>query len=224
MEHKFDLGDILNAYRYGLFPMAEDASSDTFFFYEPEDRGILPIDTFHVSKSLRRTVRQGVFDVTFNTDFRNVIKGCAAPTDKRQKTWINKGIRDIFVALYHAGYAHSVECWRDDKLAGGVFGLAICGVFFGESMFSRQTDASKVALCHLMAHVWRQGFTLVDTQFINPHLLRFGAIEIPQRDYLSRLEIALQGGAKFINADASAHVADIETFNAYIEYLSSGSA
>ena len=178
--------------------MAEDADSDIFFFYEPEMRGLLPIDAMHVPTSLAKTLSQGKLGVTVNTAFADVIDGCAQTTAKRPKTWINKPIRDVFVMLHQAGYAHSVECWNDGgDLAGGLYGLALGGVFFGESMFSRETDASKVALAHLMARLWAGEFTLCDIQFINDHLARFGAYEIPQSTYLSMLEKALTQKAVF---------------------------
>ena len=198
MELRYHISDILNAYRKGLFPMAEDAGADTFFFYEPELRGLLPINGFHVPKNLSKTIRKEKFSVTINQNFKGVIDGCAEATEKRPKTWINKSIRDIFLILHQARYAHSVEAWNDDgELAGGLYGLALGGVFFGESMFSRETDASKVALIHLMARLWACGYVLCDIQFINDHLTQFGAYEMPQGHYIRHLEKALPIDANF---------------------------
>ena len=199
MELRYHIRDILNAYRRGLFPMAEDAGADSFFFYEPEKRGLLPINGFHIPKSLSKTIRQGKYDVSANRAFRDVISGCAAPTAYRPKTWINTPIKDIFNILHQANYAHSIEVWdKDGLLVGGLYGLALGGVFFGESMFSRSTDASKVALVHLMARLWKGGYILCDIQFLNTHLSQFGAYEIPQAHYIKLLEKALSVEGKFI--------------------------
>ena len=193
MELRYHIRDILNAYRKGLFPMAEDADADSFFFYEPELRGLLPINGFHVPRSLRKTIARQQFNVSINTHFKDVIDGCAEPTPARPKTWINRSIRDIFIVLHQARYAHSFEVWdkQNNHLVGGLYGLALGGVFFGESMFSRQTDASKVALVHLMARLWAGGYVLCDIQFINDHLSQFGAYEMPQSRYVRHLEKAL---------------------------------
>lgn len=176
---------ILDAYREGIFPMAESAQDDDFAFYKPAMRGLIPIETLHVPKRLLKTIRQNKFTFTLDAAFEEVIDGCAAPSsEKRNKTWINRPIRDIFVMLHKQGYAHSLECWNaDGKLAGGIYGLAVGAVFCGESMFSRERDASKVALTALCALLWKAGYTTLDTQFINPHLLQFGAYEIPQEEY-----------------------------------------
>lgn len=165
--------------------MAESADDDEFAFYKPSMRGLIPIQGLHVSRRLSKTIRQQKFTITLNAAFEDVIDGCAAPSsEKRAKTWINRPIRDIFVMLHHAGHAHSVECWNaDGTLAGGIYGLSIGAVFCGESMFSRETDASKVALTALCALLWKCGYTVLDTQFINPHLVQFGAYEMPQEDY-----------------------------------------
>lgn len=180
---------ILGAYREGIFPMAESADDDDFAFYKPHMRGLIPIQGLHIPKKLLKEIRAGVFTVTMNQAFEAVIDGCARETAKRTKTWINKPIRDIFIGLHQGGYAHSVECWtKEGKLAGGIYGLAIGAVFCGESMFSNERDASKVALVHLCAMLWKAGFTVLDTQFINPHLLQFGAYEIPQEEYEALIE------------------------------------
>lgn len=184
MAFAFPLELILNAYREGAFPMAESAEDDNFAFYKPYMRGIIPIAGLHIPAKLLKEIKQGIYTVTMDQAFEDVIDGCARETPKRAKTWINTPIRDIFIELHRAGYAHSIECWtQDGKLAGGLYGLAIGAVFCGESMFSNQRDASKVALVHLCASLWKNGFTVLDTQFINPHLLQFGAYEMKQEEY-----------------------------------------
>mgnify|MGYP006275143549 CR=1 FL=1 len=201
--------------------MAEDAEADHFFFYEPEKRGLLPIQSFHIPKRLARTVRKQPFKVTINTAFTDVIDGCAEATDDRPKTWINQSIRDIFIILHQARYAHSVECWDEDgTLVGGLYGLALGGVFFGESMFSRKTDASKIALVHLMARLWAGGFVLCDIQFINEHLTQFGAYEIPQSEYLGLLNRAMGGEARFSRLGLGhVYANECELVTAYIKYV-----
>lgn len=176
---------ILDSYREGIFPMAESAEDESFAFYKPLLRGLLPIETLHVSKSLRKTIRRKKFTLTVDRVFAQVIDGCAEPSSaKRNKTWINEPIRDIFVMLHNQGHAHSVECWNTDGLlVGGIYGLSIGAVFCGESMFSRERDSSKVALVALCALLRKGGYKVLDTQFLNPHLLQFGAYEIPQEEY-----------------------------------------
>ncbi len=193
-----NLRDVLAAYSIGLFPMADARDADEFFWYDPPLRGQLPIENLHVPARLRDTVLAGKYDITVDTDFSDVIDGCAAATDKRPQTWINQGIRDLFIELRGAGFAHSVEC-RDKSgvLVGGIYGLALGGAFMGESMFSRARDASKVALVHLCARLHRGGFTLFDTQFVNPHLLQFGAYEIPAVDYKKHLAGAVRKKTDF---------------------------
>lgn len=182
---------LLDAYREGIFPMAESAEDESFAFYRPYRRGLIPIADLHIPKSLLKTIRRGAFRVTIDQDFEGVIDGCAGQTRGREKTWINKPIRDLFIALHHEGHAHSVECWHKDTLGGGLYGLAIGAVFCGESMFSKERDASKVALVHLCAQLWACGFTILDTQFINPHLLQFGAYEIPQEEYEEKIKVEM---------------------------------
>jgi leucyl/phenylalanyl-tRNA--protein transferase len=167
------------------------------FWVQPKLRGVLPLDAFHLSRSLRKRMRQGVFTVTVDKDFNGVMAGCAEAAEGRPDTWINDRILQLFNELYLAGLAHSVEIWQDNKLVGGVYGLAMGSAFFGESMFSRETDASKVALTHLAGILIKGGFTLLDTQFITDHLKRFGAIEISQQDYLTQLGAALTRQGKF---------------------------
>lgn len=184
---------LLEAYRDGVFPMADSAEDDAFAFYKPYRRGILPIEGLHIPAKLSRALHKQPYSVTVNRAFTDVIDGCAAATPKRSKTWINRPIRDLFIALHHEGHAHSVECWtKDGKLAGGLYGLAIGAVFCGESMFSNETDASKIALVHLCAILSARGFTVLDTQFINPHLLQFGAYEMDQADYESLIATEME--------------------------------
>lgn len=188
---------LLRAYASGVFPMARSRGGRTLYWVDPDERGIIPLDGFHVPKSLLKTVRRGVFDVRVDTAFRAVVEGCAAPAPGRTETWINDTIFKVFCDLHAMGYAHSVECWQDDRLVGGLYGLQLGAAFFGESMFSRATDASKVALCHLVARLRGGGFTLLDTQFITDHLQRFGATEIPRARYHRMLGEALKRQARF---------------------------
>jgi leucyl/phenylalanyl-tRNA--protein transferase len=182
---------LLRAYAEGLFPMAERRGDPTLYWVSPERRGIIPLDTFHVPHRLARTVRSGVFTVTADRAFRDVMLACAAPTPDRPESWINDEILRLYTALHLGGHAHSIECWRDGKLAGGLYGVRLGAAFFGESMFSRRRDASKVALVHLVDGLKRGGFVLLDTQFITAHLARFGAIEVPRERYLRKLQDAL---------------------------------
>ena len=194
---------MLKAYRLGLFPMAETRTAQRLYWLDPAERGILPLDGFHVSRTLRRTLRSvgsgaGALSVTADADFAAVIAGCAASGSGREDTWINPDIERLFTALAEAGHAHSVETWRDGVLVGGLYGVAIGGAFFGESMFSRATDASKVALVHLVARLRLGGFRLLDTQFVTTHLARFGAIEVPRERYKSLLRDAVDASARWI--------------------------
>lgn len=182
---------LLRAYAIGVFPMAESREDPNLFFVEPKQRGVIPLDSFHVPKSLRKTIRKGVFEVKTDTDYEGVIDGCAAATQRRPDTWINAQIRQLYGQLYEMGNAHSVETWRDGKLVGGLYGVSLGGAFFGESMFSRETDASKVALVRLVEILNQGGFSLLDTQFVTDHLARFGAKEIPQADYRKQLAHSL---------------------------------
>jgi leucyl/phenylalanyl-tRNA--protein transferase len=182
---------LLRAYAEGLFPMAERRGDPTLYWVSPERRGIIPLDGFHVPRRLARTVRSGLFTVTADRAFREVMKACAAPTPERPESWINDEILRLYTALHLGGHAHSIECWRDGKLAGGLYGVRLGSAFFGESMFSRQRDASKVALVHLVDGLKRGGFVLLDTQFITAHLARFGAVEITRERYLLKLQDAL---------------------------------
>ena len=177
--------------------MAESADDDEVFWVDPEQRGILPLDRLHVPRRLARTIKQGRYDLTLDRDFAGVIDACAAATPDRPSTWINAAIRDLYNAMHQRGHAHSVETWQDDKLVGGLYGISIRGAFFGESMFSRAADASKVALVHLVSHLRARGFTLLDTQFVTEHLRQFGAIEIPRTEYRRRLQAALARDVSF---------------------------
>ncbi len=188
---------LLHAYANGLFPMAESAHSAELLWFDPEYRGILPLDSFHVPHKLRRTVRRGVFEVRVNTVFRTVMEGCAAA---RATTWINQEILDLYCRLHQNGHAHSVESWLKGTLVGGLYGVSLGGAFFGESMFSLVTDASKVALIHLVARLRRGGFSLLDTQFVTGHLSQFGAIEIPRDEYRWMLYEAIECEGDFVGS------------------------
>jgi leucyl/phenylalanyl-tRNA---protein transferase len=182
---------LLSAYAQGLFPMAERRNDPTLYWVSPEKRGIIPLDAFHVPHRLARTVRSGRFEITSDRAFSEVIESCAAPGPGREQTWINDEILRLYKALHAAGYAHSVECWQEGRLAGGLYGVALGAAFFGESMFSKARDASKVALVDLVRTLKQGGYVLLDTQFLTSHLAGFGAFEIPRADYLTRLQRAL---------------------------------
>lgn len=188
---------LLKAYACGIFPMAEDANDPELFWVEPEMRGILPLDSLHIPRSLRKTMRRNPFVVRTDTAFARVVDLCAEETPKRGKTWINTQIRQLYIQLFDLGHAHSVECWEGDNLVGGLYGVNLGGAFFGESMFSRAIDSSKIALVHLVHRLRVGGFTLLDTQFTTSHLERFGVIEIPKAEYHELLEEALQIPADF---------------------------
>lgn len=192
---------LLGAYASGIFPMAENRNDPDLYWIDPDRRGILPLDQFHIPRRLRRTLRNEPYEVRCNTDFISVVSECAAPSRHRPETWINTEIEALYGALHDMGFAHSVECWQTDssgrRLVGGLYGVALGGAFFGESMFSRARDASKVALCHLVARLRLGGFTLLDTQFVTDHLSQFGVIEIDRADYKERLAEALQREARF---------------------------
>ena len=178
---------VVLAYRHGIFPMADERSGQVLWF-RPDPRAVIPLDGFHVSRSLARTLRRGIFDVRVDTDFEGVIRGCA---DRPEGTWISERFVEVYGALYRAGKAHSVEAWRDGRLCGGAYGLALGGAFMAESMFHRETDASKVALEALVRRLSGRGFTLLDVQYVTPHLESLGAVEITRREYERRLERAL---------------------------------
>jgi len=188
---------MLRAYRSGLFPMAETRRGDRLYWLDPEQRGILPLDGFHLPRRLLRTTLSGLYAVHADRDFAGVIAACATPAEGREDTWINRDIERLFTALHHQGHAHSVEAWQDGQLVGGLYGVVLGGVFFGESMFSQARDASKVALVHLVARLRLGGFQLLDTQWVTSHLAQFGAKEIPRNAYRARLEDAISRTATF---------------------------
>ena len=188
---------LLRAYAAGIFPMADDADDPEIFWVQPEMRGVLPLEAFHIPKSLAKKVRQAPFDIRINTAFRQVIGACAETTTDRERTWINRTIRELYCQLHGMGHAHSVEAWDDDQLVGGLYGVTLGRAFFGESMFSRKTDASKICLVHLVERLKDRGFILLDTQFTTEHLKRFGAIDVPHDEYEDMLADALAGEAEF---------------------------
>jgi len=188
---------LLRAYASGIFPMSEARDDPNIFWVDPRLRAVLPLDAFHVSRSLAKTVRKKVFQISCDTAFADVINACAASTQERQETWINDEIINAYTELHHMGFAHSVECRRDGALVGGLYGVSIGAAFCGESMFHTATDASKVALVHLVARLKLGGYVLLDTQFVTDHLKQFGIIEIPARKYLTRLDKALEIEAAF---------------------------
>jgi leucyl/phenylalanyl-tRNA---protein transferase len=186
---------VLSAYSIGLFPMANDRHDPVIHWIDPLHRGVLPLEGFHVPRSLRRTIRRGRYRLTVNRAFAAVIEACAEATAARPRTWLNDDMIRLYVALHERGHGHSIEAWDDERLAGGLYGLAIGAAFFGESMFCRATDASKVALVELVARLRIGGFTLLDTQFVNDHLKQFGIEEISRTAYKARLKAALAGDA-----------------------------
>jgi len=186
---------VLRAYAEGLFPMAERRDDPTLYWVSPDRRGIFPLDAFHVPRRLARTVRSDKFTVTVDTQFREVMEACAAPAEGREETWINDEIAGLYAAMHASGHAHSFETRLDGRLVGGLYGVRLGGAFFGESMFAHATDASKVALVHLVARLKAGGFKLLDAQFLTPHLASLGAVEIPRRRYLAKLNRAIAAPA-----------------------------
>ncbi len=182
---------LLKAYAIGIFPMAESAEDTNLYWIEPEERGIIPLDRFHVPRRLKRTIAARRFEVRIDTDFGAVIEGCAASVADRPKTWINDRIRKLYGALFDMGACHTVETWRDGKLVGGLYGVSLGAAFFGESMFSRETDASKIALVHLVERLVAGGYRLLDTQFTTDHLRQFGAVDVDRRTYQELLAAAI---------------------------------
>ena len=186
----FGPDELLNCYATGVFPMGEARDDPRVFLVEPEQRGVIPLDGFRIPTRLRRTVRSDVVEVRVDTAFDAVLDACAAPAPGREDSWINGPIRRLYAELNARGHAHSVESWRDERLVGGLYGVTLGGAFFGESMFSRERDASKIALVHLVARLKRGGWRLLDAQFLTAHLSQFGAVETPQTAYLRLLEAA----------------------------------
>jgi leucyl/phenylalanyl-tRNA--protein transferase len=188
---------LLKAYACGIFPMAESAEDPALYWIEPERRGIMPLNAFHIPARLARTVKTTPFNVVCNRDFEGVIDGCAEPRPGRSRTWINTRIRRLYGALFERGHCHTVEVYDDDRLVGGLYGVSLAGTFFGESMFHRERDASKIALVHLVARLKAGGFTLLDAQFVTDHLKIFGATEVSRRQYHKLLEAALSVSGDF---------------------------
>lgn len=188
---------LLKAYSIGLFPMAESADDPSLFWVEPEMRGVIPLNDFHAPRSLRRTLRRGTFEIKRNTCFSEVMRRCAEPAPDRPSTWINETILSLYDQLHKMGNAHSVEAFHNGELVGGLYGVSLRGAFFGESMFSRKTDASKICLMHLVDHLIAQNFKLLDTQFTTEHLKKFGAVDIPKDDYELVLMNAMHHEAAF---------------------------
>jgi leucyl/phenylalanyl-tRNA--protein transferase len=189
---------LLKAYSCGIFPMAEGADDPALYWIEPQHRGILPLDGVHVPRRLARTIRTAEFKVRINTDFEGDIDGCADSRPGRRSTWINSRIRELYRALHEQGYCHTVETWLDGRLVGGLYGVALGSAFFGESMFSTERDASKVALVYLAARLIHGGFTLLDTQFVTDHLRQFGTVEVDRGDFHKLLEPALARSGEFL--------------------------
>lgn len=183
---------LLRAYSIGMFPMSESADDPELFWVEPELRGIIPLDGFHVSKSLQKAIRKAPFDIRFDTAFDQVVEKCAEAAEDRPSTWINQQIKDLYGALHRLGHAHSVEAWEGDELVGGLYGVTLGSAYFGESMFSRRTNASKICLVHLVERLRERGFTLLDTQFTTEHLKTFGAVDIPKAEYGVLLDKAME--------------------------------
>ncbi len=188
---------LLRAYAIGMFPMAESRGDPEIHWIDPDRRGLLPIEDFHVPRRLKRRARRGDFQVCCDSAFDRVIRACATPAPGRRETWINPAIERLYVGLHEMGFAHSVECWHGTRLVGGLYGVALGAAFFGESMFSKVSDASKVALVHLVARLCNSGFLLLDTQFETPHLRQFGVVETSREIYRNRLARAVRTPARF---------------------------
>jgi leucyl/phenylalanyl-tRNA--protein transferase len=195
---------LLKAYACGIFPMAESAEDPALYWIEPERRGVIPLERAHVPRRLKRTVRAERFEIRVDSDFPGVIEACAAAGRGRRKTWINRRIRTLYGALFELGHCHTVEAWHDGRLVGGLYGVTLGGAFFGESMFHRQRDASKVALVHLIARLKEGGFSLLDTQFMTEHLKQFGTEEVSRQTYHRMLEAALGLDGDFYRIGAAA--------------------
>ncbi len=200
----FDVEDLIGCYRQGVFPMADARQDESIYLVDPERRGVIPLESVHIPKRLARTIRAEVYAVRVDTAFNAVVEACAAPRPGRTETWINGPIQSLYRELFLNGLAHSVECWRDGALVGGLYGVALGGAFFGESMFSTARDASKVALAHLVARLKTGGYKLLDAQFQTEHLSQFGAIEIDREAYHTRLGAALPVQADFYRLPAYA--------------------
>lgn len=220
---QFDARDLLSCYARGVFPMADARDDDRVFLIDPERRGVLPLEDFHVSRRLARTVRGDPFEIRVDTAFRDVVQACAEAAPGRPETWINHQIEDLYVRLFDLGHAHSIECWLQGELVGGLYGVALRGAFFGESMFSRVRDASKVALVHLAARLIAGGFRLLDAQFMTDHLTQFGGTEISRLDYRRRLALALSADADFQRVDEAGAAPGAVTGAAALQVISQAS-
>ena len=205
---------LLRAYAAGIFPMAEDADDPGLFWVEPERRGIFPLDAIHVPRRLARTIRQDAFEIRVDHDIEGVFAGCAAPADGRERTWISGRIRRLYGELFDLGHCHTVEAWRDGKLVGGLYGIRLGAAFFGESMFHRERDASKVAFIHLAARLVRGGFRLLDAQFVTDHLATLGAIELDRAEYGGLLRDAVEGDGRWWSWPEGAAVSGAEALGA----------
>ena len=188
---------VISAYTQGIFPMAHPEEEHRIYWYAPDPRAILPLDEFHVPRRLEQTVRSEPFEIAINRDFPGVITECAAPRKTQKQTWISSGLADVYIELHRLGFAHSVEAWQGDRLVGGLYGVAIGGLFAGESMFYRERDASKVCLVHLVRRLNERGFALLDIQFLTDHLAQFGAREISRDEYERRLAEAIELNCTF---------------------------
>ena len=182
---------LIEAYKIGVFPMANNQDDAKIDFFDPDPRGIIPLENFHISRSLRKLIRKGIFKVTYNAAFSSILEGCSRISRNRPTTWINHEIKTVYKQLFDMGYCHSIEIWYDRNIVGGLYGVSIGAAFFGESMFSLKSNASKVALVHLVASLKQEGFVLLDSQFTNKHLVQFGAINISRADYKKRLSFAI---------------------------------
>jgi len=210
---QFEARDLLSCYARGVFPMADAREDDRVFLIDPERRGVLPLEGFHVSRRLARTVRGEPYEIRTDTAFRAVVQACAQAGPGRAETWINHPIENLYVRLHELGFAHTVECWQDGELVGGLYGVSLQGAFFGESMFSRRRDASKVALVHLVARLRVGGYRLLDAQFMTEHLTQFGAVEISRLDYHRRLALALSAEGDFQRAAAMGGAAALQVIS-----------
>lgn len=200
----FTVQDLIECYRQGVFPMAEARLDDRIFLVDPDTRGVIPLEAFHLPRRLARTIRLQPFEVRVDSAFLQVVSECARPREGRSETWISRPIQALYQELFLEGHAHSVECWRDGELAGGLYGVSLGGAFFGESMFSAERDASKVALAYLVARLKAGGYRLLDAQFITDHLKQFGTVELGREDYQNRLEAALGRDGDFFRLPAYA--------------------
>lgn len=205
----FGTAELLDCYARGVFPMADSRDDPRIYLLDPDERGVLPLDGLHISKRLKRKVKQQPYRITYDTAFQRVVEACATPAPGREETWINDGIFGLYSELRRDGYAHSVEAWQGDELVGGLYGVSLGRAFFGESMFSRATDASKIALVYLVARLKAGGYTLLDTQFTTEHLETLGVITITRAQYHERLAEALEGVGDFYSMPADTSVSDI---------------